>query len=117
MSQDNEGYSTENVDVLRDALHIRCRPGMYIGDTGVQGFHNLLFELINNAVDEFSAGPLEHVLVQFFKDGSCRVQDHGRGIPLERHGVAAELVFATTLTPGWKKDAKFRCEGGLRGIG
>jgi len=113
MSRLDTVYALENIQIYRDLSHIRQRPGMYIGNTAEQGLCNLFFELIHNAVDEFSARPLNRVLIDFFPDGSCRVQDDGRGIPLEHE----ESHFTQFRSPGWSKDAKFRSEGGLRGIG
>lgn len=117
MSQLDEGYPySQHVEVFPAITHIRLRPGMYIGHTDVRGLHHLLFELVRNVVDEFSASPLDYVLVEFFPDGSCRVQDWGRGIPLERAGPAPELLF-TDFFLRWKKDAKYWCGSGLHGIG
>ena len=115
MSQGDASYSAEAVQVLRDLEHIRARPGMYIGDTDVKGLHHLLFELIFNSVEEFSASPLNRVLVEFLQDGGCRVQDDGRGIPLDRYGPRPEVVLTTVCAPGWRKDARFLCEAGLHG--
>lgn len=112
MSQLNESYYPANIQILPDHMHIRRRPRMYIGDTDVKGLHYLLFGLITNSVEEFSISPLDHVLVEFFPDGSCRVQDWGRGIPLERFSHSAELFF-TAFIPGWKKDAKYWRKGGM----
>lgn len=81
-----------------------------------RSLHHILIELINNSVDEFSASPFDRIAVDFFPDGSCRVQDDGRGIPLESHGSSVGLIL-TIPGLGPKKAAKFACEGGLHGIG
>src|SRR3954453_20460792 len=76
-------YEAENVDVLRDAEHIRHRPGMYIGDTSVKGLHHLVYELVHNSVDEALAGHCTLIQVKIGVDGSVTVADDGRGIPVE----------------------------------
>src|SRR3954454_13544584 len=80
-----DSYEGENVDVLRDAEHIRTRPGMYIGDTGPKGLHHLVYELVYNSVDEALAGFCKHIGVTINLDGSCSVADDGRGIPVDMH--------------------------------
>src|SRR5262245_63529192 len=81
----NGEYTQENVQVLRDAAHIRARPGMYIGDTGPKGLHHLVYELIYNSVDEALAGYCKNIRVEIDVDGSLSVADDGRGIPVDRH--------------------------------
>src|ERR1700733_9764040 len=78
-------YVPDSVDVLRDAEHIRQRPGMYIGDTGPKGLHHLVYELVYNSVDEALAGFCKHITVTVHVDGSCSVADDGRGIPVDIH--------------------------------
>src|SRR5580704_18746237 len=78
-------YEVENVDVLRDAEHIRHRPGMYIGDTGNKGLHHLVYELVHNSVDEALAGYCKEIHVKINVDGSLSVSDDGRGIPVGIH--------------------------------
>src|SRR5713101_7103898 len=75
-----DNYSPEHVDILRDAAHIRARPGMYIGDTGSKGLHHLVYELVYNSVDESLAGYCRNITVQIDVDGSISVGDDGRGI-------------------------------------
>src|SRR5881227_1168777 len=75
-----DDYNPEHVDILRDAAHIRARPGMYIGDTGSKGLHHLVYELVYNSVDEALAGYCKHIGVTIKVDGSCSVVDDGRGI-------------------------------------
>src|SRR3954464_9533014 len=78
-------YAGGDVKVLRDAAHIRQRPGMYIGDTGPKGLHHLVYELVYNSVDEALAGFCKHITVTMHVDGSCSVADDGRGIPVDIH--------------------------------
>src|SRR5437763_11790130 len=81
----SEAYGGENVKVLRDAAHIRKRPGNYIGDTGPKGLHHLVYELVYNSVDEALAGFCKHIQVRIEPDGSLSVTDDGRGIPVDIH--------------------------------
>ena len=80
-----DDYNPENVDILRDAAHIRARPGMYIGDTGTKGLHHLVYELVYNSVDEALAGFCNNIHVKIHVDGSLSVADDGRGIPVDIH--------------------------------
>src|SRR5262249_25914816 len=75
-------YTEEDIKVLKDADHIRQNPGMYIGDTGKNGLHHLVYELVHNCVDEALAGYCKNILVRLDVDGSCTVADDGRGIPV-----------------------------------
>src|ERR1051326_7934953 len=81
----NEHYGAENVGILRDAAHIRHRPGMYIGDTSTKGLHHLVYELVYNSVDEALAGYCHLIQVKINVDGSLSVSDDGRGIPVDIH--------------------------------
>src|SRR5436305_3298495 len=114
-------YDSDNVQVLRDAAHIRQRPGMYIGDTGVNGLHHLVYELVYNSVDEALAGHAHHIHVQVNLDGSISVADDGRGIPVEEHPEARRPtleVVMTTVGAGAKFDKKtYKVSAGLHGIG
>src|SRR5262245_66603265 len=83
--QASENYDAENITVLKDAAHIRKRPGNYIGDTGPKGLHHLVYELVYNSVDEALAGFCKNVHVTVHVDGSLSVIDDGRGIPVEIH--------------------------------
>src|SRR5688572_16924843 len=81
----SDRYGSENVQILRDAAHIRQRPGMYIGDTSTKGLHHLVYELVYNSVDEALAGHCRTIHVHIDVDGSISVGDDGRGIPVEVH--------------------------------
>src|SRR3954452_4864384 len=91
-------YDSENVQVLRDAAHIRARPGMYIGDTGPKGLHHLVFELVYNSVDEALAGYCKAISVSINIDGSCSVTDDGRGIPVDTHPETGKSTLELVLT-------------------
>src|SRR5438874_11601520 len=80
-----DDYNPENVDILRDAAHIRARPGMYIGDTGTKGLHHLVYELVYNSVDDALAGYCKNIHVKIHVDGSLSVAGDGRGIPVHVH--------------------------------
>src|SRR5438552_7680029 len=116
-----ENYEAENIDIFRDAEHIRHRPGMYIGDTGVKGLHHLVYELIHNSVDEALAGYAKHIHVKINVDHSVSVGDDGRGIPVGLHpkaGVSALEVVMTMSGAGAKFDKRsYKTSAGLHGIG
>jgi len=114
-------YEADNIEVLRDAEHIRHRPGMYIGDTGVKGMHHLVYELVHNSVDEALAGHCKHIQVRINVDGSISVGDDGRGIPVEMHPKAQRPTLEVVLTmsgAGAKFDKRsYKTSAGLHGIG
>jgi DNA gyrase subunit B len=114
-------YTSESVKVLRDAAHIRQRPGMYIGDTGPKGLHHLVYELVYNSVDEALAGYCKHINVVIHIDGSLSVTDDGRGIPVDVHpdvGRPTLEVVLTTVGAGAKFDNKaYKVSAGLHGMG
>ena len=116
-----ENYSPENVDILRDAAHIRARPGMYIGDTGNKGLHHLVYELVYNSVDEALAGFCHNIHVKINDDGSLSVADDGRGIPVDIHpkvGRPTLEVVLTTVGAGAKFDKRtYKTSAGLHGMG
>ncbi len=114
-------YTEKNFQVLRDAAHIRLRPGMYIGDTSTSGLHHLVYELVYNSVDEALAGHCRMIHVKINLDGSLSVIDDGRGIPIEPHPEVGrpilELVMTVTGT-GAKFDKRaYKTSAGLHGMG
>lgn len=115
-------YGADEIEVLEGLEPIRKRPGMYIGDTGTAGLHQLVWEVVDNAVDESTMGYCDRIDVTLHSDGSCEVSDNGRGIPtdlLEEHGKPAVEVVFTTLHAGGKfnNGSGYRFSGGLHGIG
>jgi DNA gyrase subunit B len=114
-------YESENVDIFRDAEHIRHRPGMYIGDTGTKGLHHLVYELVHNSVDEALAGYCKSIQVKIDVDGSLSVSDDGRGIPVGMHAKAQKSTLEVVLTmsgSGAKFDKRsYKTSAGLHGIG
>jgi DNA gyrase subunit B len=116
-----DDYSSDNVQILRDAAHIRHRPGVYIGDTGTKGLHHLVYELVYNSVDEALAGFCKHIHVKIDVDGSLSVSDDGRGIPVEMHPGAGRPtleVVLTTVGAGAKFDKRtYKTSAGLHGMG
>ncbi|MFO0811288.1 MAG: DNA gyrase subunit B [Gemmataceae bacterium] len=114
-------YTAEDVKVLRDAAHIRQRPGMYIGDTGPKGLHHLVYELVYNSVDEALAGYCKHITITVHVDGSISVADDGRGIPVDVHADTGrstlELVLTTVGAGGKFGGGAYKVSAGLHGMG
>ncbi|MBO7345085.1 MAG: DNA gyrase subunit B [Clostridia bacterium] len=121
MAKKANGYVAEDIKILEGLDAVRMRPGMYIGTTGVKGLHHILWEIVDNAVDEAANGFADKIEIKLYKDGSASVEDNGRGIPTDIHskaGVSGVEVVFTQLHAGGKFNAdNYSYSGGLHGVG
>jgi len=115
-------YSAKDIQVLEGLEPVRKRPGMYIGNTSKEGLHHLIWEIVDNSIDEAIAGYCDRIEITLYKDGFVSVEDNGRGIPVEKHEKTGKSALETVLTilhagGKFERNKGYKVAGGLHGVG